>query len=116
MRRVRVDLHFTGLACRLAGRLPLLSRLRWDALVLAAIEGEHRTFDLAGDVDRVLRRQLPGGAIHAVPRYSGFQIRVVGGIEPSLPSTPAEAGDGELCRVGLAGRFGIGLGGVEGRH
>src|SRR6516165_12512370 len=50
VRCVRIDLHFTGLPRGLAGRAPLFSRLRRNALILAAIEREHRAFDLASDI------------------------------------------------------------------
>src|SRR5208283_1086158 len=73
VRRVRVDLELAGLACRLTGRLPLLNRLLRNALVLAAIEGEHRAFDLAGDVDRVLWDDVAELAIDAVHGTAAFR-------------------------------------------
>src|SRR5215471_9095184 len=46
--RVRVDLALAGLAGCLARSLPPLDQFWWDALILAAIKGQHRTFQLSG--------------------------------------------------------------------
>src|SRR5438132_12589503 len=67
VRRIRIDDELAGLVRRFARRLPLFDRVLRDALVGTAVERERRAFDAAGDVDRILRRQLGDLAIGAIP-------------------------------------------------
>src|SRR5215469_17416740 len=56
--RVGIDLALAGLAGVGARLLALVDQLLRDALVLSAVEGEHRAPHVLRDVFRVLRRQL----------------------------------------------------------
>src|SRR5947207_9327755 len=105
VRRVRIDLALAGFAGRLARRLPLLVNFRRNELIGAAVEREHRTFQIRLDIGRVLRRQLAGWAVDSVPRDSRFEVGVVRGIEPDGAPAPTEPGDRELGSVRLARGF-----------
>ena len=58
VRHVGIDLKLAGLAGRLARRGHAIDAFNWDALIGAAVESEHRTFQFGGKIDRVFGLQI----------------------------------------------------------
>ena len=110
MRRVRVnhdlDLVVTG-GLHLGFHIP--DGFHRNAAILAAKQGEDRSLDLAGHVDRVgwCVRVLAARNDPAILGDARLHIGIVGGIHPNHPAAPAETGDGKLAGIAVvaAGEF-----------
>ena len=88
-----------------------------NALILPAVEAEHRGMEGVGDVHRVPGRQLGRRAIDAaIPGHAALELRVVRGIQPGDATAPAEAGDRERVRVATLARRPGGAGIEVGHH
>src|SRR5262252_3396346 len=99
MRRARIDLEFGGLAGGLEGGFHLLDLIDWDALVLGAIEAEHRLLHVLGGSKRVDRhgfvRRIRKTAVEG---DAGLEV-AVGRIAPHGAAAAAEAHDAEPVGV-----------------
>ena len=87
-----------------------------DSLILTAIEAENGDFERGGEVDGVTGLQGGGLAFHpTVPGGTSSNFRIVDGIKPDDPASPAETGDGSLLAVALV-LVGVREGGVNVGH
>src|SRR5262249_34918219 len=114
VRRVGIDLELADLAVSLARCGHAINAFKRDALISAAVQPEHRAFQVGGKIDRVFRLQIGARPVNRpIPRDRGLQARVVRGVKPDRPAAPAKSGDGKPGWIAFAGRSGVDDGSVE---
>src|SRR5215510_5139760 len=99
--RVHDDLRLA--AGRSYRRAHLLDSVLRNACILAAVQPEHGSFQLRGQIDRMLRMKLVRSAYQPpVPGDPRLELRVVRRVEPNDSPAPTESRDRQLTRVAFA--------------